>query len=55
MRNVNVLVERIQQLADQPKLREIMGNHALQKVQSIGGWNDYGTLAMKIYNEVISK
>jgi len=54
VRNVDVLADKLQQLADQPKLRDEMGEKALQKIQSIAGWGDYGDKAMKIYREVIS-
>ena len=54
VRDVSALTDNLQQLADEPRLRDEMGNQALQKVQSIGGWGDYGDKAMKIYREVIS-
>lgn len=53
-RDVGALAEKLQQLADQPQLRDMMSNKALQKVRGFGGWDKYGELAMKIYSEVIS-
>jgi hypothetical protein len=32
----------MQQLADDPHLQQTMRAAALQRVQSIGGWSDYG-------------
>ena len=52
VRDVNALAERLQYLADHPKIRDEMGLSALQKVQKIGGWHEYGEEAMKIYSEV---
>ena len=54
VRDVDSLANRLQQLADNSKLRDKMGMQALQKVQSIGGWHEYGEKAIKIYSEVIS-
>jgi glycosyltransferase involved in cell wall biosynthesis len=53
IRDVDALADRLQQLADQPDLRAAMGQRALQRVQSIGGWRDYGEKAMTIYNEML--
>jgi glycosyltransferase involved in cell wall biosynthesis len=52
MRNVSGLTEKLQQLADEPMLRDSMGEKALQKVQSLGGWSDYGDKAMEIYTDI---
>ena len=52
VRDVSALTNKLQQLADEPRLRDVMGEKALQKVQSIGGWCDYGDKAMEIYREV---
>jgi glycosyltransferase involved in cell wall biosynthesis len=51
---VEALTEKLQQLADEPMLRDSMGEKALQKVQSLDGWRNYGDKAIKIYREVIS-
>lgn len=53
IRDVNALNERLQQLADQPDLRATMGQRALARVQSLGGWHDYGEKAMSIYAELL--
>ena len=41
-RDVSALVERLQQLADDPDLRARMSEAALRRVASLGGWNSYG-------------
>lgn len=53
IRNVDVLTARMQQLADLPDLRATMGQRALERVQSLGGWSDYGQKAMTIYSEML--
>jgi glycosyltransferase involved in cell wall biosynthesis len=52
VRDVSALTDQLQQLADEPTLRDAMGEKAVQKVQSLGGWTDYGDKAMEIYREV---
>lgn len=54
VRNVEILSQRLQQLADNPTLRAKMGQQALQRVSSIGGWKSYGDKAMAIYQELHS-
>ena len=52
VRDVSALTDKLQQLADEPRLRDSMGEKALQKVQSLGGWDDYGDKAMEIYKDM---
>jgi glycosyltransferase involved in cell wall biosynthesis len=52
IRDVDALANRLQQLADQPEKRTLMGQRALQRVQGLGGWRDYGERAMAIYKEI---
>ena len=52
-RDVDSLTDVLQQMADQPEIRDAMGKKALQRVQEMGGWHDYGEQAMEIYSEVI--
>lgn len=54
IRDVHSLTDRLQQMIDQPELRNEMSMKALEKVQKIGGWLNYGEQAMKLYSEVIS-
>jgi glycosyltransferase involved in cell wall biosynthesis len=42
IRNAQALAERLEQLCDQPELRDEMGQNALRRVQELGGWDDYG-------------
>lgn len=55
IRDVYALTERLQQFADKPEHRDIMGKRALARVQAMGGWNNYGDNAMAIYKEVLQK
>lgn len=42
IRDVSALTQRMQQLADDPDLQSKMREAALQRVRTLGGWNDYG-------------
>lgn len=42
IRSPGLIADRLQQLADQPELRERMGTAALARVQKLGGWDAYG-------------
>lgn len=53
VRNVSALTEKLQLLADNPELRDEMAEKALQKVQKIGGWHEYGDKSMDIYKDVM--
>jgi len=55
IRDVDALAERLQQLADHPEERAAMAQRALERVQNMGGWRDYGEKAMAIYHEVRQK
>lgn len=54
IRDVDVLAERMQQLADKPEERAVMGKRALARVQVLGGWNSYGEKAMAIYDGLLA-
>ncbi|MHB1937766.1 MAG: glycosyltransferase [Acidobacteriaceae bacterium] len=41
-RDAAALTDRLQQLADDPALQQRMSAAALERVQNLGGWNDYG-------------
>ena len=53
IKDVNLLAERLQMLADYPEERTSMSVKALKNIQNIGGWNAYGKQAMSIYQEVL--
>lgn len=42
IRSSEAIVERLQQLADDPQLRRSMSDAALKRVKSLGGWQRYG-------------
>ena len=44
IRSPHAILERMQKLADDPNLQARMREAALQRVQAIGGWSDYGDL-----------
>jgi glycosyltransferase involved in cell wall biosynthesis len=55
IRKADSLAQRLQQLADQPEERNIMGQRALARVQSVGGWRSYGQRAMTIYQDLVKQ
>jgi alpha-maltose-1-phosphate synthase len=55
IRDVTILAERLQQLADNPAQQKTMGQRALVRVQHLGGWNTYGEQAMAIYSKELQK
>jgi alpha-maltose-1-phosphate synthase len=42
IRSADAIAERLQQLADDPTLRQSMSEAALRRVKSLGGWEQYG-------------
>ena len=42
IRSPRIIADRLQQLADQPELREQMGQAALARVKQLSGWDAYG-------------
>lgn len=52
IRDAGAIMDRLQQLADEPRLREHLATEALARVQSIGGWRQYGERARQIYREL---
>lgn len=51
-RDSQSLLDRLQLLADSPSKAHDMGRHALQTVQSVGGWKQYGEAALDIYSNL---
>jgi glycosyltransferase involved in cell wall biosynthesis len=45
------IASRLQQLADEPLLREAMAQAALARVQHLGGWNAYGDEIIRVLME----
>ncbi|WP_348266035.1 glycosyltransferase family 4 protein [Edaphobacter paludis] len=54
IRDVSALTERMQQLADDPALQARMSEAALRRVQSIGGWGDYGNQWEAVLKDLIA-
>jgi starch synthase len=52
IRRPDLLADRLQQLADEPLLRERMAQAALRVVHDIGGWRQYGDQAMHLYDSL---
>ena len=42
IRDIHQLTDKIQLLADNPKLRSEMSNNAINRMKSLGGWDNYG-------------
>ncbi len=52
IRRPDLLADRLQQLADEPLLRERMAQAAVRVVHDIGGWRQYGDQAMHLYDSL---
>jgi starch synthase len=52
IRDAEAIAERLQQLADDPQLQRQMSAAALERVQHLGGWNDYGDRWIKLLQEL---
>ncbi|MEO6829187.1 MAG: glycosyltransferase family 4 protein, partial [Acidobacteriaceae bacterium] len=50
--NAEAVAERLQQLADDPRLQQQMRAAALERVHLLGGWNDYGDRWMSLLQEL---
>lgn len=53
-RDARALVERMQQLADDPALAAQLRAAALARVSSIGGWSTYGESAASLYRGLVA-
>lgn len=53
IRESDALAERLQALADDPGLRQRLRAHALARVRNMGGWKDYGSSAIKVYQGLL--
>ncbi len=53
IRDAEAIADRLQVLADDPDLRLRMSEAALQRVKSIGGWEQYGQRMYQIFSELI--
>jgi len=53
IRNFTRIAECLQRLADSPDLRSEMSAAALARVKKIGGWQDYGSQALRTYASLV--
>ncbi|MEO8727541.1 MAG: glycosyltransferase family 4 protein, partial [Acidobacteriaceae bacterium] len=51
-RDPEALADRLRRLADDPNLQRQMSAAALERVQHLGGWNDYGDRWIKLLREL---
>jgi len=54
IRQPDEITERLQQLADDSKLRCLMSHAAIARVKQLGGWRDYGSQAMATYEALLA-
>lgn len=55
IRRPDLITERLQALADQPEVRDAMGQRALARVQQAGGWKQYGEAAIGLYRSLLDQ
>jgi glycosyltransferase involved in cell wall biosynthesis len=55
IRDVGVLQQRMQQLADDPQLQQAMSASALELVKELGGWRRYGDRWVSLLNDLCNQ
>jgi alpha-maltose-1-phosphate synthase len=55
IRDSKAISSRLEQLAQQPNLRQQMSDNALERVQKIGGWDVYGENYVSLLEEVTAE
>lgn len=55
IRSPAAITARLQQLADDPQLRERMSEAALERVRKMGGWRDYGEAWVEFLCQLMSQ
>lgn len=55
IRSADAILERLQQLADNPDLQQQMGRAALEKVKRLGGWHAYGEEYLSFLKKLVSE
>jgi starch synthase len=53
IRDSQAIADRLQSLADDPDRRRAMSAGALQRVKSIGGWDEYGETMFRVFDSLI--
>lgn len=54
VRRPDLILDRLQALADEPELRSRLSQGALNTVTRIGGWKEYGNKASQIYKNLLA-
>ena len=55
IRDSGAIARRLQQLADDPDLRQGMSEAALRRVKSLDGWEQYGEAMYRVFSEASSR
>lgn len=55
IRDAAALSERMEQLCQDPAMRQKMAAAALQRVHQLGGWNDYGDNIVRVLSELVER
>lgn len=55
IRDVDALTDRMQRVAEDPALQQRMSEAALQRVQHLGGWTQYGDAWVKLLQKLTGK
>jgi len=54
IRSPDAIADRLQRLLDDPGLQRLLGQNALKRVRSIGGWREYGDRAAKQCRQLLA-
>lgn len=55
IRSAGAIAERLQEVADDPGLRQRMSEAALARVHHLGGWSDYGNTWERLVTELVAR
>ncbi|MCJ2188713.1 glycosyltransferase [Novosphingobium beihaiensis] len=55
IRDPQSITDRLQQLADDPDLRDSMSEAGMSKIKNLGGWDLYGSKYMTIFDEALDR
>jgi glycosyltransferase involved in cell wall biosynthesis len=53
IRSAGAITERLQELADDPDLRQRMSEAAIARVKGLGGWSDYGDAWARLISDLV--
>ena len=54
IRNPNAIREKLLYLYQNPDIRDKMAQAALERVQSVGGWAEYGERSVQAYKQLLA-